>query len=133
MKAIPGVNLVEMARNRGNVLWSRWWLNVDGETTGSRINVARTEQACCTAIHYRYRMSVLLTMISDGTKAKEVEESSNSRCNRDFRTLSDWTEESNLFVGMHTTLERGAMIAPLLNNRDTERALSVKNEMGKET
>ena len=32
---------------------------------------------------------------------------------------------------MHTNLERGAMIAPL--RRDTERALSVKNEMGKET
>ena len=33
---------------------------------------------------------------------------------------------------MYTTLERGAMIAPS-QRRDTERALSVKNEMGKET
>ncbi|MGW8753467.1 heterodisulfide reductase-related iron-sulfur binding cluster [Bacillus wiedmannii] len=77
LKAIPGVNLVEMARNRetgmccgagGGLMWME-------ETAGSRINVARTEQALAvepsiigTGCPY------CLTMISDGTKAKEVEE-----------------------------------------------------------
>ncbi|MFJ8355684.1 heterodisulfide reductase-related iron-sulfur binding cluster [Bacillus paramycoides] len=77
LKAIPGVNLVEMARNRetgmccgagGGLMWME-------ETTGSRINVARTEQALAA------KPSIIgtgcpycLTMISDGTKAKEVEE-----------------------------------------------------------
>ncbi|MFK4290980.1 heterodisulfide reductase-related iron-sulfur binding cluster [Bacillus sp. RC250] len=77
LKAIPGVNLVEMARNRetgmccgagGGLMWME-------ETTGFRINVARTEQALAV------QPSIIgtgcpycLTMISDGTKAKEVEE-----------------------------------------------------------
>ncbi|RAN84350.1 (Fe-S)-binding protein [Bacillus sp. SRB_331] len=77
LKAIPGVNLVEMARKRetgmccgagGGLMWME-------ETTGSRINVARTEQALAV------QPSIIgtgcpycLTMISDGTKAKEVEE-----------------------------------------------------------
>ena len=77
LKAIPGVNLVEMARNRetgmccgagGGLMWME-------ETTGSRINVARTEQALAV------QPSIIgtgcpycLTTISDGTKAKEVEE-----------------------------------------------------------
>ncbi|PFE40853.1 heterodisulfide reductase-related iron-sulfur binding cluster [Bacillus cereus] len=77
LKAIPGMNLVEMARNRetgmccgagGGLMWME-------ETAGSRINVARTEQALAvepsiigTGCPY------CLTMISDGTKAKEVEE-----------------------------------------------------------
>ncbi|TKH24826.1 (Fe-S)-binding protein [Bacillus wiedmannii] len=77
LKAIPGVNLVEMARNRetgmccgagGGLMWME-------ETAGSRINVARTEQALVV------QPSIIgtgcpycLTMISDGTKAKEVEE-----------------------------------------------------------
>ncbi|OJE51879.1 hypothetical protein BAQ49_21075 [Bacillus proteolyticus] len=77
LKAIPGVNFVEMARNRetgmccgagGGLMWME-------ETAGSRINVARTEQALAV------QPSIIgtgcpycLTMISDGTKAKEVEE-----------------------------------------------------------
>ncbi len=77
LKAIPGVNLVEMVRNRetgmccgagGGLMWME-------ETAGSRINVARTEQALAV------QPSIIgtgcpycLTMISDGTKAKEVEE-----------------------------------------------------------
>ncbi|PRT04052.1 heterodisulfide reductase-related iron-sulfur binding cluster [Bacillus wiedmannii] len=77
LKAIPGVNLVEMARNRetgmccgagGGLMWME-------ETAGSRINVARTEHALAV------QPSIIgtgcpycLTMISDGTKAKEVEE-----------------------------------------------------------
>ncbi|KEK25522.1 heterodisulfide reductase-related iron-sulfur binding cluster [Bacillus gaemokensis] len=77
LKAIPGVSVVEMERNRetgmccgagGGLMWME-------ETTGSRINVARTEQALAV------KPSIIgtgcpycLTMISDGTKAKEVEE-----------------------------------------------------------
>ncbi|MCQ6274582.1 4Fe-4S dicluster domain-containing protein [Bacillus sp. V3B] len=75
--SIPGVTLVEMERNRetgmccgagGGLMWME-------EETGQRINVARTEQALAV------RPSVIssgcpycLTMLSDGTKAKEVEE-----------------------------------------------------------
>jgi Fe-S oxidoreductase len=77
LESIPGVKLVEMERNRekgmccgagGGLMWME-------EDTGSRINVARTEQALSV------NPSVIssgcpycLTMLSDGTKAKEVEE-----------------------------------------------------------
>lgn len=77
LKAIPGVKYVEMERNRekamccgagGGLMWME-------EETGHRINVARTEQAL------EVKPSVIsagcpycLTMLSDGTKAKEVEE-----------------------------------------------------------
>lgn len=77
LKAIPGVNLLEMERNRekgmccgagGGLMWME-------ETAGSRINVTRTEQAL------EVKPTVIssgcpycLTMLSDGTKAKEVED-----------------------------------------------------------
>ncbi|QPC48454.1 (Fe-S)-binding protein [Mangrovibacillus cuniculi] len=77
LKAIPGVTVVEMERNRdtgmccgagGGLMWME-------EDAGHRVNVARTEQALET------QSSVIssgcpycLTMLSDGTKAKEVEE-----------------------------------------------------------
>lgn len=77
LQAIPGVKLVEMDRNRetamccgagGGLMWME-------EETGHRINVARTEQALAvnptvisTGCPY------CLTMLSDGTKAKEVED-----------------------------------------------------------
>jgi Fe-S oxidoreductase len=77
LKAITGVKLVEMARNRetamccgagGGLMWME-------EETGHRINVSRTEQAL------EVKPTVIssacpycLTMLSDGTKAKEVEE-----------------------------------------------------------
>ncbi len=77
LKSIPGVKLVEMERKRetgmccgagGGLMWTE-------ETTGQRVNVARTEQALAV------NPSVIsagcpycLTMLSDGTKAKEVEE-----------------------------------------------------------
>ncbi|HEK9100963.1 (Fe-S)-binding protein [Bacillus pfraonensis] len=77
LKAIPGVNVVEMERNRetgmccgagGGLMWME-------ETTGSRINVARTEQALATSPSIiGTGCPYCLTMISDGTKAKEVEE-----------------------------------------------------------
>ncbi|TYR80204.1 (Fe-S)-binding protein [Priestia megaterium] len=77
LKSIPGVKLVEMERNRetgmccgagGGLMWTE-------ETTGQRINVARTEQAL--AVNPSVISSgcpYCLTMLSDGTKAKEVEE-----------------------------------------------------------
>ncbi|OLO25067.1 hypothetical protein BTR23_25620 [Alkalihalophilus pseudofirmus] len=77
LEAIPGVKVVEMERNRedamccgagGGMMWVE-------EHSGERINVARTEQALAV------NPSVIgsgcpycLTMLSDGTKAKEVEE-----------------------------------------------------------
>ncbi|KAA0546166.1 (Fe-S)-binding protein [Bacillus sp. BGMRC 2118] len=77
LKAIPGVKLIEMERNRetgmccgagGGLMWME-------EHSGTRINVARTEQAL--AVNPSVISSgcpYCLTMISDGTKAKEVEE-----------------------------------------------------------
>lgn len=77
LRVIPGVTLVEMERKRetgmccgagGGLMWME-------ESAGTRINVARTEQALAV------RPSIIssgcpycLTMLSDGTKAKEVEE-----------------------------------------------------------
>ncbi|WP_050616848.1 (Fe-S)-binding protein [Bacillus testis] len=77
LKSIPGVKLVEMERNKekgmccgagGGLMWME-------EETGHRINVARTEQALVV------KPSVIssgcpycLTMLTDGTKAKEVED-----------------------------------------------------------
>ncbi|WP_214480904.1 (Fe-S)-binding protein [Bacillus sp. SM2101] len=77
LKAIPGVELIEMERKRetgmccgagGGLMWME-------ETTGNRVNVARTEQAL--AVNPTVISSgcpYCLTMLSDGTKAKEVEE-----------------------------------------------------------
>jgi Fe-S oxidoreductase len=77
LKAIPGVKLVEMERHRetgmccgagGGLMWME-------EDTGTRINVARTEQAL--AVNPTVISSgcpYCLTMLSDGTKAKEVED-----------------------------------------------------------
>ncbi|SFA42337.1 Fe-S oxidoreductase [Parageobacillus thermantarcticus] len=77
LQAIPGVELVEMERNRergmccgagGGLMWME-------ETTGNRINVARTEQAL--AVNPTVISSgcpYCLTMLTDGTKAKEVED-----------------------------------------------------------
>jgi len=77
LKSISGVKLVEMERNRekgmccgagGGLMWME-------EDAGHRVNVSRTEQAL------EVSPSVIssgcpycLTMLSDGTKAKEVEE-----------------------------------------------------------
>ncbi|KAA9032818.1 (Fe-S)-binding protein [Niallia endozanthoxylica] len=77
LKRIPGVTLVEMERNRENGMCcgaggGLMWME---EETGHRINAARTEQAL------EVKPSVIssgcpycLTMLSDGTKAKEVED-----------------------------------------------------------
>lgn len=77
LQSIPGLELVEMDRSRengmccgagGGLMWTE-------ETTGNRINVARTEQAM--AVEPTMISSACpfcLTMLSDGTKAKDVEE-----------------------------------------------------------
>ncbi|MEC2073522.1 (Fe-S)-binding protein [Alkalihalophilus marmarensis] len=77
LEAIPGVKLVEMERNRQNGMCcgaggGMMWMEEDA---GQRVNVARTEQAL------EVQPSMIgsgcpycLTMLSDGTKAKEVEE-----------------------------------------------------------
>ena len=77
LKAIPGVKLIEMERNRetgmccgagGGLMWME-------EETGHRINVARTEQALVVSPSViSSGCPYCLTMLSDGTKAKEVEE-----------------------------------------------------------
>lgn len=96
LKSIPGLELVEMDRNRengmccgagGGLMWSE-------ETTGNRINVSRTEQAMkveptliSSACPY------CLTMISDGTKAKEVEEDIGTMDVAEILALSVLVEE----------------------------------------
>jgi len=77
LQAIPGLELVEMDRSKengmccgagGGLMWTE-------ETTGNRINVARTEQAM--AVEPTMISSACpfcLTMLSDGTKAKDVEQ-----------------------------------------------------------
>ncbi|MBE1555738.1 (Fe-S)-binding protein [Sporosarcina limicola] len=77
LKAIPGVKLVEMKRNRqdgmccgagGGLMWME-------EDTGHRINVARTEQALEVSPGIiSSGCPYCLTMLSDGTKAIEVED-----------------------------------------------------------
>ncbi|MFC3886384.1 heterodisulfide reductase-related iron-sulfur binding cluster [Bacillus songklensis] len=81
LTSIPGVKLVEMERNRetgmccgagGGLMWME-------ETAGSRINVARTEQALAVSpTVISSGCPYCLTMLSDGTKAKEVDESVNT-------------------------------------------------------
>jgi Fe-S oxidoreductase len=77
LRHIPGVELIEMERNRENAMCcgaggGMMWLE---ETEGKRVNIARTEQAL------EVKPTVIgsacpycLTMLSDGTKAKDVEE-----------------------------------------------------------
>ncbi|MDQ0428287.1 Fe-S oxidoreductase [Planomicrobium stackebrandtii] len=77
LKAIEGVELVEMVRNRqdgmccgagGGMMWME-------EDAGHRVNVARTEQALeVNPTMISSGCPYCLTMLSDGTKAKEVEE-----------------------------------------------------------
>ncbi|WP_409290724.1 (Fe-S)-binding protein [Peribacillus sp. SCS-37] len=77
LRAIPGVKLVEMERNRENGMCcgaggGLMWME---EETGHRINVSRTEQAL--AVNPSVISSgcpYCLTMITDGTKAKEAED-----------------------------------------------------------
>ncbi|TCS95544.1 (Fe-S)-binding protein [Hazenella coriacea] len=78
LKSIPGVELVEMERNRENGMCcgaggGLMWLE---ETEGVRVNVSRTEQALeVNPSMIGSACPYCLTMLSDGTKAKEVEDS----------------------------------------------------------
>lgn len=77
LKAISGVKLVEMERNKergmccgagGGLMWME-------EHVGTRVNVTRTEQALATKpTVISSACPYCLTMLTDGTKAKEVEE-----------------------------------------------------------
>src|SRR5690625_3450863 len=77
LQAMPGRELVEMRRNResgmccgagGGLMWTE-------ETTGNRINVARTEQAIeVEPAIISSACPFCLTMLSDGTKAKDVDQ-----------------------------------------------------------
>lgn len=77
LKAIPGVELVEMDRNKENGMCcgaggGMMWME---EHAGERINVARTEQALAVSPSViGSACPYCLTMLSDGTKAKEVDE-----------------------------------------------------------
>lgn len=77
LRAIPGVELVEMERNRenamccgagGGMMWQE-------EREGTRVNVARTQQALAVSpTMIGSACPYCLTMLSDGTKQQEVEE-----------------------------------------------------------
>ncbi|SEA80861.1 Fe-S oxidoreductase [Thalassobacillus cyri] len=78
LEMIPGVTLVEMKRNRENGMCcgaggGMMWME---EKAGNRVNVGRTEQALeASPTMISSGCPYCLTMLSDGTKAKEVEES----------------------------------------------------------
>ncbi|WEV81458.1 heterodisulfide reductase-related iron-sulfur binding cluster [Bacillus velezensis] len=76
LKAIPGVQLKEMERSRENGMSRRrgglMWME---EETGARINTARTEQALSVSpTVISSGCPYCLTMLGDGTKAKEAED-----------------------------------------------------------
>lgn len=96
LKAIPGLELVEMVRTRdngmccgagGGLMWTE-------ETTGNRINVARTEQALeVNPTIISSACPFCLTMLSDGTKAKDVDQDIGTMDVAEILALSVFTEE----------------------------------------
>ncbi|TWJ79604.1 Lactate utilization protein A [Bacillus paralicheniformis] len=77
LRSIPGIHLVEMERSRENGMCcgaggGLMWME---EETGTRINVARTEQALSASPSViSSGCPYCLTMLGDGTKAKEMED-----------------------------------------------------------
>src|SRR5690625_4809105 len=96
LTSIPGLELVEMVRNKesgmccgagGGLMWTE-------ETTGNRINVARTEQAIETEPEMiSSACPFCLTMLSDGTKAKEVDQDISTMDVAEILALSVFPEE----------------------------------------
>lgn len=97
LKAIPGLELVEMVRTRdngmccgagGGLMWTE-------ETTGNRINVARTEQALeVKPTMISSACPFCLTMLSDGTKAKDVDQEIGTMDVAEILALSVFAEEA---------------------------------------
>ncbi|MEW9670524.1 (Fe-S)-binding protein [Ammoniphilus sp. 3BR4] len=77
LKSVPGVQILEMERNKQDAMCcgaggGRMWIE---ETQGKRINIERTEQALrLNPTTIGTNCPYCLTMMSDGTKAKEVED-----------------------------------------------------------
>jgi Fe-S oxidoreductase len=77
LASIPGVKILEMERNKENSMCcgaggGRMWIE---ETQGKRINVERVEQALrLSPTLIGSNCPYCLTMLTDGTKAKEAEE-----------------------------------------------------------
>jgi Fe-S oxidoreductase len=77
LKSIPGVELAEMERSRENGMCcgaggGMMWME---ETSGKRVNLARTEQALeVNPTVISSACPYCLTMVEDGTKMKEVED-----------------------------------------------------------
>lgn len=77
LKAIPGVELAEMSRSRENAMCcgaggGMMWME---ETSGKRVNLARTEQALQTnPTMISSACPYCLTMLEDGTKMKEADD-----------------------------------------------------------
>ncbi|HLR69823.1 MAG TPA: (Fe-S)-binding protein [Pseudogracilibacillus sp.] len=96
LNAIPGLELVEMVRTRdngmccgagGGLMWTE-------ETTGNRINVARTEQALeVNPTMISSACPFCLTMLSDGTKAKEVDQDIGTMDVAEILALSVFADE----------------------------------------
>src|SRR5699024_8797575 len=97
LEAIPGLELVEMVRTKengmccgagGGLMWTE-------ETTGNRINVARTEQALeVEPTMISSACPFCLTMLSDGTKAKEVDQDISTMDVAEILALSVFHEDS---------------------------------------
>ncbi|MCK8488404.1 (Fe-S)-binding protein [Paenibacillus sp. MBLB2552] len=97
LRAVPGVELVEMARSRENGMCcgaggGLMWME---ENAGKRINLARTEQAL------EVRPSMIssacpycLTMLEDGTKLKEVDGQVKARDIAEILELSVFGEQA---------------------------------------
>lgn len=91
LRAIPGVQLLEMERNRengmccgagGGMMWTE-------ETAGKRVNIARTEQALeVNPTVIGSGCPYCLTMLEDGTKSKEIEAAVKARDVAELLALS---------------------------------------------
>ena len=104
LNQIPGIELVEMKRNRENGMCcgaggGLMWLE---ETEGVRVNVARTEQALeVNPTVIGSACPYCLTMLSDGTKAKEVEDTVQTMDVAEILALSIEDEPGEVAEGVH--------------------------------